>query len=155
MCSSTVSYFQCEKRSTEVMYPGPWFVWNPYMAWTHAHAILPVTRGMQLRNVGTRRRASIHYFGVAKCLPLVTSCLNFSPLYKLPCGTEWIILEPHTSLPQLLHPGVITMKLFVLQRQGKERKRNKEKKILTIIRDAINLPLSVLRHKINMTPFHF
>lgn len=133
MWSRTLSYFQCEKRSTEVMYPGSWFVWNPYMALTHAHTILHVTRAMQLHNVGTRkrrRRRSIYYFCVAKCLPLVTSCLNFSLLYKLPCGTEWNWMNyfgtPHVSSSTFAYRSH-AMKLSVSQRQGKERKRNKEK----------------------------
>lgn len=113
------------------MYPGSWFVWNPYRARTHAHAILPVIRAMQLHNVGTRkrRRRSIHYFCVAKCLPLVTSCLNFSFLYKLPCGTEWIILELHTSLPQLLHTGV--MQWSCPCPKDKERREKETKKKYT------------------------
>lgn len=46
---------------------------------------------------------------VAKCLPSVTSCLNFFLPYQLCCGFQWIALELYTLCPHISYPGRLLM----------------------------------------------
>lgn len=46
---------------------------------------------------------------VAKCLPRVTSCLNFFLPHQLCCGFQWIALELYILCPYISYPGRLLM----------------------------------------------